>query len=80
MGLFAKLIKTQVMPHIEAGSYWVCRVEKGEINSHSIFAKVLHVGDDKVHYIRRQNYGFLDLTPNSLSIEDFLFYYERLED
>lgn len=81
MGLFSRLIKTQVVPHVEAGSYWVCCCfEKGEINSHSIFAKVLHVGDGKVHYIRRQNYGFLDLKPNSLSIEEFLRYYERLED
>lgn len=75
------IFKVQVMPHIEAGSYWVCRAEKSlTITSHAIFAKVLHVSDDKVQYIRKQNYGFLDLTPNTLSIDDFLEYYERLED
>lgn len=75
------VLKVQIMPHIEAGSYWVCRAENSyTITSHAIFAKVLHVSDDKVHYIRKQNYGFLDLKPNTLTIDEFLKYYERLED
>lgn len=81
MGLFAKLIKSQVEPQIEAGSYWVCCSEKTlKITSHSIFAKVLHVSDGKVRFIRKQCYGFLDLSPNTLTIDEFLVYYERLED
>lgn len=75
------VLKVQVMPHIEAGSYWVCRTENSlTITSHAIFAKVVHVGDEKVQYIRKQNYGFLDLSPNTLTIDQFLKYYERLED
>lgn len=75
------VFKVQFMPHIEAGSFWVCRAENSfTITSHAIFAKVLHVSDGKVQYIRKQNYGFLDLTPNTLTIDEFLKYYERLED
>ena len=75
------VLKVQVMPHIEAGSYWVCRAENSlTITSHAIFAKVLHVSDDKVQYIRKQCYGFLDLSPSTLTIDEFLQYYERLED
>lgn len=81
MGKLKDIVKVQIMPHIETGSYWVCRTEKSfTITSHSIFAKVLHVGDGKVHYIRKQCYGFLDLKPNTLTFDEFLQFYERLED
>lgn len=68
-------------PEITPGSYWVCKPEsKVGLTSHSIFAKILSVKEDNVHFIRKSAYGFLDLSPNSLKVNVFLEYYMRLED
>lgn len=81
MGLFAKLIKSQVEPQIEAGSYWVCCSEKTlKITSHSIFAKVLKVTENKIFISRKTKYGYEDMAPASFTTEEFLELYFKLED
>jgi len=65
---------------IEVGSFWRCGSLLYEgLSSTDIFAKVLKVYPDKVYIMRKQDYGFTDLTPMSMSREEFLTYYEKLE-
>ena len=68
-------------PSITSGSYWICRsVFCRDLAPTDIYAKVLCVKGDDIHFIRKTNYGFTDLSPCHMKAEEFLSYYMRLED
>ena len=72
---------SKLYPEITPGSYWICKPElRAGIGSHDIFAKVLSVNEDNIHFIRKTAYGFVDLAPATFKAEDFLEYYMRLEN
>lgn len=70
-----------IEPEITPGSYWVCKsLLKPGLNPTDIFCKVLTCKEDKVHIIRKSEYGFKDLPPMTFDVEQFLELYMRLED
>lgn len=71
---------SKLYPEITPGSYWLHHVDFFQPSSNNIVAKVLAVKEDKIHIIRKTKYGFEDLSPETLKIEQFLELYMRLED
>ena len=69
------------VPEIKVGSYWVCKpVFYTNLASTDIFAKVLKVTETKVFLARKSQYGFEDLSPVSMEINEFIELYFKLED
>lgn len=65
---------------IEVGSFWRCgSLLYDGLSTTDIFAKVLYVGDNKVYIIRKQDFGFTELEPTSIDKNEFLTYYQKLE-
>lgn len=73
---------SRLYPEITPGSYWICKINSYSfgIRPHDIFAKVLSVNEDDIHFIKKTEYGFKDEPPATLKAETFLMYYQRLED
>lgn len=65
---------------IKAGTYWRCgSLLYNGLSDTDIFAKVLHVNDSQVHIIRTTQYGFESMPPATMTIEEFIKYYKKLE-
>lgn len=65
---------------ITPGSFWRCgSILFDGLSTSDIFAKVLKCTATTVYIIRKQDYGFTDLSPASYSIDEFLAYYQKLE-
>lgn len=70
-----------ILPEVETGSYWICKsVFVRSLSPTDIFCKVLKVTDNKVFILRKTEYGFKDLPPQSFDVEMFLELYLKLED
>lgn len=68
---------------LKVGSYWVCLCdEEPKLNDFTIFAKVLHIDEDRniVYISRTQSFGFLALKPISFDIKEFMELYTPAED
>lgn len=65
---------------IKAGTYWYCgSLLYNGLSDTDIFAKVLHVNDCNVYFIRTTQYGFESMPPAKMTIEEFIKYYKKLE-
>ena len=70
-----------IKPSITPGSYWICKnIFRYGIGPTDIICKVLSVNEDKIHIIRKTEYGFKDLPPMTFNEDQFLELYMRLED
>lgn len=69
--------------NLKVGSYWVCLCkDEPKLNDFTIFAKVLHIDEDRniVYISRTQSFGFLALKPIGFEIKEFLELYTPVED
>lgn len=66
---------------IKAGDYYVCTsVFNPHLTSTDIFAKVLAVYPDSIYIIRCTEYGFKNLSPVKMELDEFLGFYHKLPD
>ena len=68
------------MPHkIKPGQVWICKslFNLGIVET-DIFAKVLKVSPERVFIIRKTNFGFRDLQPAAMDLNEFIGYYDYM--
>ena len=74
------MFKGEFAPEILPGSFWIIKECYFKESATDIYAKVLKVTEDRVFIARKSQFGFEDLPPASMKINEFLILFNALEE